>query len=118
MSTRTVFFASLSAAFAIANVAVAVPARAAEAAPSTTVRFADLDLTTQSDVARLDRRLRSAATIVCGTADMRDLSRTRIVDQCRKVALDGAAPQVASVIEQARNGTRFANATPLRVAAR
>ena len=111
--------ASLGAVAALANVAVALPAHAAEPqAPTASVRYADLDLATPDGVARLDRRIRVAVSAVCGTADIRDLSRAALVRQCRDNAMTGAAPQIASAIERARDGTQVASAASLRVATR
>lgn len=116
---RGVVFASLSAAAALANVAVAVPAHAAEpSAPTASVRYADLDLATPDGVARLDRRIRIAAKSVCGEADPRDLARMAPVQQCRAKAIVSAAPQIASAIESAHGDTRVASNAGLRVAGR
>lgn len=119
ITVRGVMFASLSAVVALANVAVAVPAHAAAPeAPTALVRYADLDLATAGGVARLDRRIRAAVTDVCGAADIRDLVQGAAVHRCRVAALADAAPQLASAIASARNGTKVAATYSLRVASR
>lgn len=118
-SIRGVVFASLGAAAALANIAVAVPAHAAEPqAPTAMVRYADLDLATAKGAARLGHRVRAAAETVCGSADVRDLARMAPVQRCRAAAIVDAAPQIAAAIESARNGTKVAAADGLRVASR
>ncbi|MET0270144.1 MAG: UrcA family protein [Sphingomonas sp.] len=115
---RTMIFATLGAAFAIANVAIAVPAQAAETAPTAIVRLAGLDLTNARDIARLDGRVRRAAQSVCGTADVRDLPHRAQVLACRATALDAVKPQIASLIGRAQNGPQLADAAMVTVAAR
>jgi UrcA family protein len=100
-------FARKVAAFAaLALTAVAASASSASAQEredqSVLVRFADLDLSRPSGLARLDVRLRSAASQVCnsGGRDARSLSDDR---DCRARALSGARTKVAALVE-GRNG--------------
>lgn len=99
-----------TAAVAIGLLSTALPARAA--APAETrqvdVGFRDLDLSQESGVATLDRRVRHAARQVCGNIDMRDLAQTIRVDSCRKAAIAGAAPQIQLAVAAARSGADYA----------
>ena len=55
-----------SLALAFAAAALAVPAAAADEAPSVGVRYGDLDLTSAEGQRKLDSRLERAAREVCG----------------------------------------------------
>ena len=69
-------------------------------------------------MAVLNRRIASAASVVCGGADIRNLGRAALIDRCRRNAMAGAAPKVASLIEHARTGNAYASGTGITVAAR
>src|ERR1700676_2816045 len=72
----------------IAACIVAAAAAAADAAtpsadvPSITVRYADLDLTTEQGAHNLYRRIQSAARFVCPSADLRDLKGSASSRSC------------------------------------
>ena len=55
-----------SLALALAAAGLAVPAAAADEAPSIAVRYSDLNLTSAEGQQQLDRRLERAAREVCG----------------------------------------------------
>ena len=55
-----------SLALALTAVVLAVPAVAADEAPSVGVHYGDLDLTSEAGQRQLDRRLERAAREVCG----------------------------------------------------
>ena len=63
-------------------------------AASVTVDFSDLDVARGEGVEVLYQRLRTAAKIVCGTKDTRNLTDTQEWRACFKQALDRAVEQV------------------------
>jgi UrcA family protein len=96
---------------ALAAALVSVPAFAAPVADgmSTTVHFADLDLTTDAGATALHRRITHAARAVCGgDVDQRDLTAVRITQACRQVAMANAEPQAQLALAAARNGRQMA----------
>ncbi|PXA83314.1 UrcA family protein [Nostoc sp. 3335mG] len=100
-------FASLALAAAL----VSAPAFAAPAADgmSATVRFGDLDLSTDAGAAALHSRIAYAARAVCGgDADQHDLNRLAAMESCRQVAMASAAPQMQLALANARNGRQLA----------
>lgn len=116
MAIRFTAFASL-AAFAAAL--VSVPSLAAPTADgmSTTVRFADLDLATDTGVATLHARVARAARAVCGgDVDQRNLTMMNSAIACRQVAMASAEPQVQLAMASAR-GDRQLAANDVKVAA-
>jgi UrcA family protein len=101
---------SASIVLAAATAAIGVPASAAEigTARSMVVRHADLDLTSTSDVATLNRRVATAARAVCGTFHAADLTAKQNVLQCRKFALNDARQNVEVAVASARGGQQLA----------
>lgn len=82
-----------------------VPAFAQDNAPperSRVVRFADLDLSSESGQSKLDRRIRAAANEVCGTASDADLEGKNDVRACRADTYSQASRQVAVAIASAQ----------------
>jgi UrcA family protein len=57
---------------------------------STTVSYADLDLSSSADAKVLYSRLRTAAKAVCGEPDARNLSLRRLARECYESALSNA----------------------------
>jgi UrcA family protein len=107
-------FASLALAAAL----VSAPAFAAPAADgmSRTVRFADLDLSTDAGATALRQRVHYAARMVCGgDVDQRDLVRVNAAEACRRVAMASAEPQVQLALGDARDGRQLA-ANDMKVA--
>jgi UrcA family protein len=64
--------------------------------PSRTVRFADLDLTTQQGVATLHRRIADAARAVCPQPDTTNLSQLAVAHACQNQAIDRAVRAVGN----------------------
>jgi UrcA family protein len=62
--------------------------------PTTTVRYADLDLSTSQGAARLYSRIRSAAEAVCPGSDRGDLAAKFRWRDCVKQAIAGAVTNV------------------------
>src|SRR5690349_9083938 len=71
------------AALAIASVLVIPTVSQAAEIPSVTVSYADLNLSSDVDQNRLERRIAFAAVQVCGISDPRDLNYVRAVGECR-----------------------------------
>lgn len=77
-------------------VAFAVVPSTAEAAerPSTTVRYADLDLASPFGVATFHGRVKAAADRACGRAPLRPFSEASAVAACRDELFRSAAAQL------------------------
>jgi len=63
-------------------------------APSITVRYGDLDLSTDQGTRVLYRRLSGAANLVCPIVDNRDLSASTQAAQCRATAIATAVKKI------------------------
>jgi UrcA family protein len=106
-------FARKASAFAIlALAAVAGSAGSAAAAQereveTIVVRFADLDLTRPSGMARLDTRLRHAARTVCDSR-ARDVKSLRQDAECRDRAFADARTEVAALTSRGAGRTEVA----------
>lgn len=76
-----------------------------QAAQSSSVRvsYADLNLASQSGVSVLERRIESAAVVVCEFEDSRQIDLARATIACRDDAVAGAQPQLAAALAAARN---------------
>ena len=98
--------------FALALIASAAPARAAEPATATSiVHTADLDLSSPAGQQKLDQRIAQAAREVCGTASPVDLEGYKGVRHCREQTVAAAVAQREQLLASVRAGT------PIRVAA-
>jgi UrcA family protein len=73
--------------------ACSAPASAANA-PDMTVTYQDLNLANQADVRILYRRLKAAASDVCGPVSAQDLSRHLNYERCYNAALEHAVMQI------------------------
>jgi len=58
--------------------------------PRVVVSYGDLDLSSPAGFKILESRVKRAVRTVCGNADIRDLSRTQAVAECRGMALHAA----------------------------
>src|SRR3546814_11836536 len=92
-----------AAALAGALVLSSVPASAADR--SAEVRYGDLDLTSQADVALLNQRVALAVTHVCGNANIRNLREVADMKRCRAEASTPSHHDVELALDNARNGT-------------
>ena len=79
------------------------------------VRYGDLDLKNDADVARLHRRIDGAARQLCGDTDSRNLKMSLAISACRKAALTDAGPKVELAIANARSGHELAANAALQV---
>jgi UrcA family protein len=88
----------------------------ADEAPSRTVAYRDLNLSSPEGISALRRRVSQAVQSVCGNSDARDLATVNAVHTCRNTAKAKSEPLVVAAIAQA--GQRYAGASTLRVASR
>ncbi|MFW2831167.1 UrcA family protein [Sphingomonas sp. ID0503] len=104
--TRFAVSATLSGAATFAAFSVPFMPATAHAAETTSVRvsYADLNLSSKAGLLTLERRLRTAATRVCGTAPMRDLHEISAHRACMNQALDVESRKMASRKVTARQG--------------
>ena len=90
---------ALAASFgALSSASAATPDNSG---PSVTVRYADLNLSTDAGSRALYHRIAHAAKLVCPTDDIRDLSRLFIARACQEAAIERAVllvnnPQLAA----------------------
>ena len=103
MKTMLTIAALLAAAESCARTGVA------REAASLSVRWADLNLTTDAGVRSLDRRIANAASTACGIPSSSDPAGKRTVKECRAEARERAQSQRQVAIALARQ----ANATTL-----
>ena len=79
--------------------ALAISGIAAASSPdvrSVVVRYGDLNLNSQADVASLHKRIRNAAESVCSELDNRALVWRDVYEQCVSEAVSSAVTQVAN----------------------
>lgn len=88
----------------LASAYTATPALAekANSIAHATVRHADLDLASIADMARLDRRIRTAIEDVCGELTDFDPVGANAIRRCRAMAKAAVAPRRANLISSAR----------------
>ncbi|HEX4375966.1 MAG TPA: UrcA family protein [Steroidobacteraceae bacterium] len=85
------------AALTLASFAAAAGAApSADAPPSTTVRYADLNLQSPEGVATLYRRLTAAASQVCPLAYTPDLHTQELSKQCQRAAIERAVTAIGN----------------------
>ena len=78
----------------VASLGVAAAATPESDAPSVTVHYGDLNLSTDQGTRELYRRLSGAATLVCPNLDRRDLQQSIVVARCRAEAIDKAVKTI------------------------
>lgn len=108
-------FTTAAASFALAAASLAAGTASAAPfgdAPSAEVRYGDLDLTSTHDVARLNRRIVSAAKAVCGNYDPRNLPQATNAKACVNEAIAAAMPTVELAVAHAGEGAKLAGALP------
>lgn len=88
--------AMIAGCFVAAAASVTDAATAPADVPSMTVRYADLDITTEQGAHTLYRRIQSAAQAVCPSADFRDLERSAMSRSCQEQAIARAVQAVSS----------------------
>lgn len=87
----------LISSVAAAALLVPVAAQAAEpnAAPTATIRYDDLNLSSPSGLATLNGRVKAAANRVCGTVPVSPFNEARAIAACREQMFRSAAVQIA-----------------------
>lgn len=93
---------ALAATVAASMLVVPTISDAAET-DSVRVSYADLNLISTFDQARLQNRIHSAAEIVCGPADHRDLAFGKAVGQCRTATIADAQPAFEAAVAASRH---------------
>lgn len=93
-------------AFALAALTTSAAIMAQDDLLTETVQFNDLNLTTETGVDLLDRRLNRAVKRVCGSAPIQSASANRRVRHCQDQAWVGIEPQRSFAIASANNGNR------------
>ena len=112
MSRTTIFLAALAATAAT----VSFPALAADAAPVTEVRYADLNLASPDGAQALKTRVVRAAKRVCSSEGDKSLDGAMEARSCARLAVARAMPQVELALANA--GTQLAENSRLSVAAK
>ena len=100
MSARSIIFSVAAVAAALASTAFAV-APAAAASPyerSTTVSYADLNLSSPAGQATLDRRIKRAAEQVCGSEHDLSLKVRQVARECQSEVIAGAKAQSGALL--------------------
>ena len=90
------------AALVVAGALVVPTVSQAAAGDSVRVSYADLNLTTRFDQAKLQSRISFAAAFVCGPADHRDIPFTRAVGKCRNETIADVQPAYEAAVAAAR----------------
>ena len=111
MTRTTIFLAALAATAAT----VSFPAFAADMAPTTEVRYSDLNLTSTDGAQALKARVTRAAKRVCTVNGDQSLAGSAQARKCARIALAKAMPQVELALTNA--GTQVAENSRLSVAA-
>ena len=89
--------AALATALLVATAANAdALTQSSDAPPSRTVKFGDLDLTTQQGIATLHHRIAEAAREVCPDPDTKDLGQLVHAHACRTQAIERAVRAVGN----------------------
>lgn len=96
---------TLPAVAAIAAASMLVVPTTSNAAETNSIRvsYADLNLISNRDQAKLQHRIASAAEIVCGAADHRDVAFGQAVSQCRKATVADAQPAFQAAVAASRH---------------
>lgn len=102
--------AALAAAFTAAPASAQEPIAALGG--TIVVRTADLDLSSDRGVSKLDRRIRTAAELACGTASDFDLRGKNKARRCRAETIASVSPQREAAIASVQSGS------PTRLAAK
>lgn len=91
------------AAMAAASIVVAPTITHAADTQSVRVSYADLNLISTFDQAKLQNRIHFAAEIVCGPADHRDVAFANAVGRCRTATVADAQPAFEAAVAASRH---------------
>ena len=89
---RSLALAGAFAALTVTTTSFAAPS--SDAAPTVTVRYADLDLTTTAGANTLYRRIADAASVVCPDPRSRSLGDIAARERCERDAIAQAVSEV------------------------
>lgn len=106
------------AALLIASALVVPTVSQASASNSVRVSYADLNLVSRAGAWVLQKRIASAARIVCEIEDSRDLALQRATIGCRTQAVADAQPQFNAALAAAREPSVTVLPTAIAVIAR
>lgn len=95
------------AAMAAASLLVVPTISRAADTDSVRVSYADLNLISPVDQARLQGRIVLAAEFVCGSADHRDVALGRMVGACRTGTVADARPAFEAAVAASRHPSVF-----------
>ena len=101
-----------------ALLATAEAADVAGDTPQVVVRYADLTLSRQADVATLYRRIERAANRVCDAPEPRDLARAAAAKPCIARAVADAVAQINSPLLTGLYATKMGGEAKLQIATR
>jgi len=99
---------SLTAVATLALAAAGLATPVAAAPHSVAVKIGDLDLSTASGNAQLQRRLRSAANEICGVVPVLPLRNKAMAEACHDDVLASSADQVALARARAADQVQLA----------
>ncbi len=102
--------AALAAAFTAAPAVAQEPITASGG--TIVVRTADLDLSSDRGVSKLDRRIRAAAALACGAVSDFDIRGKNQARRCRAETIASVSPQREAAIASVQSGS------PTRLAAK
>ncbi len=109
--TTTIASFALAAGSLAAGTASAAPLGDAR---SIEVRHGDLDLSSAHDVARLNRRIASAAKAVCGNYDPRNFPEAANAKACFNETMAAAMPKVELAVARAAGNQKLAGSLPAK----
>ena len=95
---------ALAALAAVFTASALVTPTVSQAATTNSVRvsYADLNLASQYGARILDRRVHSAARVVCEIEDSREMALAQATNLCRNQAVSDAQPAIQAALAAAR----------------
>ena len=93
------------AALAVAAALVVPTVSQAAELSSMTVSYADLNLGSELGARILQRRISTAARVVCGFEDSRQYDLLKAINACRSGAIEGARPAYEAAVAASRHGS-------------
>ena len=106
-----------TAALALGTAAMTAAPAVAQGAPSVTVSFADLNLSSERGTQIFDRRIKNAIANVCGGTPPRDVGARRIYNRCLEETAVAVEPKRDLAVAEYRSGQLAAKARVIRFAA-
>ncbi|HET7315887.1 MAG TPA: UrcA family protein [Sphingomicrobium sp.] len=106
------------AALLVASALIVPTVSRAAQSNSVRVSYADLNLASDKGATVLERRIASAARIVCEIEDSREMALAQATSLCRNQAVSDARPQFNAALAAARNPSVTVLPTTILVIAR